>query len=139
MPTPNLGRAPANASQTPSEPLPSSQPHPLQREGAIIFLSPAEQAMEDSMTRSSPPPEPVLGKQTRHPADGSDTESDNGTPSTTQAQSLPYIISNVLVAAASLRYASKKKLRPEQHDEVDIFLLVIAPLTYLWYLCLNIG
>jgi len=35
---------------------------PLQREGAMILLSPAEQALQDAILRSSPPPEPVLGK-----------------------------------------------------------------------------
>jgi len=119
----------AVGSQTPPEPFlgPQSQ-RPLRREGAFIFLSPAEQAMEDAMTRASPSPERVLGKRPRHPTDGNDTETDNET-STTQSQSLPSI-SNV--AAASLRYASKKKLRPEQRDEVDTFLLVSAPSTYLW-------
>ena len=139
--TPNLGRAEADASQTPLQPISSSQPHrPLRREGATIFLSAAEQAMEDAMMRSSPTPEPVLGKRTRLAddlTDGNDTEPDNGSPSTTQPQSLPSI-SNV--AAATLRYASKKKLRPEQRDEVDAFLLVSTPLTPLLCLCLlNIG
>jgi len=35
---------------------------PLQREGAMILLSPAEQALQDAMLRSSPPPKPVLRK-----------------------------------------------------------------------------
>ena len=86
------------------------------------------------MMRSSPTPESVLGKRTRRADDSTDgndtepndTEPDNGSPSTTQLQSLPSI-SNV--AAATLRYASKKKLRPEQRDEVDAFLLVSTPLT----------
>jgi hypothetical protein len=137
-PSPNPGRAAADASQTLLRPIPSSH-RPLRREGANIFLSPAEQAMEDAMMRSSPTPEPVLGKRTRRvdgPTDGNDTEPDNESPSTTQPESLPSI-SNV--AAATLRYAAKKKLRPEQRDEVDGFLLVSIPLTYLLCLCLNIG
>jgi len=137
-PTPNPGRAAADASQTPLQLIPSSH-RPLRREGATIFLSPAEQAMEDAMMRSSPTPEPVLGKRTRRvddSTDGNDTEPDNESPSTAQPESLPSI-SNV--AAATMRYALKKKLRPEQRDEVDGFLLVSTPLTYLPCLCLNIG
>ena len=132
--------AAAAGSQTPLLiPTPSSQPHrPLRREGAFIFLSATEQAMEDAMMRSSPTPEPVLGKRARQadgPTDGNDTEPDNGPPSTTQPQSSPSI-SNV--AAATLRYVSKKKLRPEQRDEVDTFLLVSTPLMYLLGSCLNV-
>lgn len=122
--------AAADLSQTSLQPNPALQPHrPLQRERAIIFLSAAEQAMEDAMMRSSSTPEPVLGKRTRQgdgSADGNDTEPDDGPPSATQSQSSPSI-SNV--AAATLRYVSKKKLRPEQRDEVDAFLLVSARLT----------
>ena len=135
-PTPNPGNAAAD--------IPSSQPHrPLRREGATIFLSPAEQAVENAMMRSSPAPDPMpesaLGKRPRgvdDSTDGNDTEPDNESPSTTQLQSLPSI-SNV--AAATLRYALKKKLRPEQREEVDAFLLVSTPLTYLLCLWLNIG
>jgi len=43
------------------------------------------------------------------------------------------------VADATRRYALKKKLRPEQRDEVDAFLLVSAPSIYLKCLCLNLG
>jgi hypothetical protein len=106
--------------------------------GAFVFLSAAEQDMEDAMMRSSPPPEPVLGKRTRQAdgsADGNDTEPDDGLPSTTQSQLLPSI-SNV--ASATARYVSKKKLHPEQRDEVDAFLLVSPPSTYILYSCLNI-
>ena len=135
-PTPNLGNAAAN--------IPSSQPHhPLQREGATIFLSPAEQAVENAMMRSSPAPDPMpesaLGKQQHgvdDSTDGNDTEPNNESPSTTQLQSLPSI-SNV--ATATLCYALKKKLHPEQCEEVDAFLLVSTPLTYLLCLWLNIG
>jgi len=46
-----------------SQPIPDSHSRrPLQREGARYFLSTAEQAMEDAMLRSSPPPETVIGK-----------------------------------------------------------------------------
>lgn len=68
-------------------------------------------------------PELLLGKRTRQEGDSADehdTEPDDTPPSATQHELLPSI-SNV--AAATLRYASKK-LRPEQRDEVDAFLLV---------------
>ena len=136
-PTPNLGHA-GDAPPAPLPPIPSSQPHrPLQREGATFFLSRAEQAVADSMMRSSPAPESVLGKRTRQlddTADGNDTEPDNGSPSTAEPQPLPSI-SNV--AAATLRYALKKKLRPKQREEVDAFLLVSIPLIYLLRLWLS--
>ena len=140
-PTPNLGHdAPADTSQQSLQSVPSLRPQrPLRREGATVFLSQAEQDMEDAMMRSSPPPDTSLGKRTREgdePTDGDDTEPDNGSPSTTQPQSLPSI-SNV--AAATLRYALKKKLRPEQREEIDAFLLVSTPLIYLLCLWLNIG
>ena len=60
-------------------------------------------------------PESVLGKQqcgVDDSMDGNDTEPDNESPLKTQLQSLPSI-SNV--AAATLHYALKKKLHPEQH------------------------
>lgn len=77
------------------------------------------------MLRSSPPPEQVVGKRTRQEDDdgGIDTEPDEDSPSTYQ-QSLPPSVSNV--ADATRRYALKKKLRPEQRDEVDAFLLDTA-------------
>ena len=131
-PPPHVNPA-AAASQTPPQPIQSSQPHhPLQREGAVVFLPAAEQAMEDAMMRSSPTPEPVLGKwghQADSLTDGDDTEPNNGLPSTPS-------ISNV--AAATLWYVLKKKLRPEQRDEIDAFLLVSTPLMYILGLCLNI-
>ena len=105
-------------SQMISVPLPR---RPLRREGAMIILSAAEQAMEDAMLRSSPTPEPVLGKRTHNSPDGDDTEPDDE-PTTTQSDSSLPLSSNV--AAATVRYAAKKKLRPEQRDEVDAFLLV---------------
>ena len=119
-----------------SLPIPNSHFHrPLQREGARYFLSAAEQAMEDAMLRSSPPPETVLGKRTRQGGDDDniDTEPDEDPPSTSQQPS----VSNV--ADASRRYALKKKLRPEQRDEMDAFLLVRPPSIYLMCLYLNIG
>lgn len=111
------------------EPLrPTLSPQPrraLQREGACIFLSVAEQTLEDAMMRRSPTPERVLGKRTRSgddPPDGSDTEPDMETSSTTQMQSSSTPHSKVI--SATLRYAMKKRLRPEQHSEVQAFLLV---------------
>jgi len=138
-PAPNLDHAnTGDASSTSPPPIPSSQTHrPLRREGATFFISRAEQALEDSMMRSSPPPESVLGKRTRgldDTTDGNDTEPDNGSPSTTEPQPLPSI-SNV--AAATARYALKKKLRPEQREEVDAFLLVSTPLICLLHLWLS--
>lgn len=110
-----------------SQPVSSSQAHrPLRREGAIIFLSAAEQALEDAMSRSSPSPEQVLGKRTHEQDDeqgaGGDTEPEEGSSSSAQAQSLAPSLSNV--TAATLRYATFKKLRAEQRDELDAFLQV---------------
>ncbi|CAA7263726.1 unnamed protein product [Cyclocybe aegerita] len=108
-------------------PSPTPIPHPGPATAGVSQTSlqpiPTEQAMEDAMMRSSLTPELVLGKRTRQvdgSTDGNDTEPDDGPPSTMQPQSLPSI-SNV--AAATLHYVSKKKLRPEQRDEVDAFLL----------------
>jgi hypothetical protein len=108
-------------SQTPQS-APNVNRRPLQREGAVFLLSRAEQALRDAMLRSSPTPEPVLGKrahQGEDPPDGNDTEPDGEGPLT---QSLLPSISNV--TAATLRYAAKKKLRPEQRDDLENFLLV---------------
>jgi len=111
-----------------SQPVSSSQARrPLQREGAIIFLSAAEQALEDAMLRSSPPPEQLLGKRAHVQDDeqeGGDTEPEEGTSASAQAQSLAPSLSNV--TAATLRYATFKKLRAEQRDELDAFLQVSA-------------
>ena len=123
--------------QTP-QPIPNLHSHrPLQREGAHYFLSVAEQAMEDAMLRLSPPPETVLGKRTwEEDNDGNvDTEPDEDPPPTSQPS--PPSVSNV--ADATRRYALKKKLRPEQRDEMDAFLLMSAPSIYLRCLCLNLG
>ena len=91
----------------------------------MFILSAAEQAMADAMARSSPVPEPVLGKRTYEAGeqtDDDDDEPNDESPSAMQPQStLP---GSTNLAAATLRYAAKKKLRPEQRDEVDAFLLV---------------
>jgi len=139
-PAPDVGsKATASEIQASHQPIniPASQSRYshrlLRREGARYFLSRAvEQAMEDAMNRSIPAPEPVLGKRTRQddPPDGNDTDPDEGHSSTTvtvERQLLSSSVSNMTVtAAATLRYVSKKKLRPEQRDEVDAFLLDTA-------------
>lgn len=94
----------------------------------MVMLSAAEQAMEDAMLRSTPTPEPVLGKRTYNSTDGDDTEPDDELSPETQCESSLPLSSNV--AAATVRYAAKKKLRPEQRDEVDAFLLVSSSLMY---------
>jgi hypothetical protein len=133
MSLPPVIEAQADALITPGQlppslqPPPGSQPRrPPHREGAFRFenLTPAEQALEDAMNRvSSPPPKSVLGKQTHDENEGDhgggDTELDKDA-STTQPQ--PPTISNL--TAATLRYASKKKLRPEQRGDLEAFLLV---------------
>ena len=89
----------------------------------MILLSPEEQALQDGMLWSSPIPEAVLGKRTRQ--EGDDTDSGNerdATPPPTQPQSSLPSLSNV--TAGALRYAAHKKLRPEQRDELEAFLLV---------------
>jgi hypothetical protein len=91
----------------------------------MILLSPIEQALQDAMLRSSPPPEQVLGKRTHGEPDGEDTEPDKDSSVMALAPSL----SNV--TSASLRYATHKKLRPEQRDELEAFLQVSASLSYL--------
>jgi hypothetical protein len=94
---------------------------PLRREGAMIFFSPAEQALQ--VLRSGPTPEPVLRKRPHQEVDnGSDNNKDMSTPPPMQPQTSLPSISNVTNAA--LRYATHKKLRPEQHDELETFLLV---------------
>ena len=108
-----------------SQPQTSSSRRPLQREGAQYFLSRAEQALADAMMRSSPPPdpEPLLGKRVRdddQPGDDDhSTEPDEEGSSTTRLQPSIPSISNL--TAATLRYAAKKKLRPDQRDEVEAF------------------
>lgn len=101
---------------------------PLQREGAVIFPSAAEQALMDAMERSSPPPEPtrILGKRTHgqdNEQDGGDTtEPEESNSATECAQTQEPSFGNI--AAATLRYATRKKLRSEQRDEVEAFLQV---------------
>ena len=122
--SPDFSTAQSQSSQLVS----SSQARcPLQREGAIIFLSTAEQALEDTMLRSSPPPEQLLGKRAHVQEDkqeGGDTKPKEGTSASAQAQSLAPSLSNV--TAASLRYTTFKKLHAEQCDELDAFLQVSA-------------
>jgi hypothetical protein len=129
------------------QPPPSSQPRrPIQREGAfrIENLTAAEQALNDAMDRLSSPPPEVLGKRTcgNGSGEGSDSEPDEDSPRNgkqgalvVQAQSSQPSISNV--TASTLRYASKKKLRPEQRDELDAFILVSFSI-HFWSLCLII-
>jgi len=68
------------------------------------------------MLQSSSPPHSVLGRRSRHEGNDTDTE-----PDTVEPHALPEI-SNV--SAAVMRYATKKKLRPEQRDDLDSFLTV---------------
>jgi hypothetical protein len=108
-------------SHTP-QPPPNVNGRPLQWEGAVVLLSRAEQALLDAMLRSSPTPEPVLGKrpyQGEDPQDGNDTEPD-------EEGSLTQLLSPSIgnITAATLRYATKKKLRPEQRDDLESFLQV---------------
>ena len=115
----------SQVSQPISQPVSTPQARRLlQREGAMILLSPVKQALQDAMLRSSPPPEQALGKRTHDEQDGGDTEPDEDSSVAALAPSL----SNV--ASASLRYATHKKLRPEQRDELEAFLQVSASLTY---------
>ncbi len=108
-------------------------PRPLRREGAAFFLTVAEQALMDAMDRSSPPPEPILGKRTSRQdtnQDGGDvTEPEEGDSATETAR--PQESSPNVITAATLRYASRKKLRSEQRDEVETFLQV-SSLMYTW-------
>lgn len=115
------------SSDTPTQELPTAaqQPRrPLRREGAVFILTPEEQLLEDAMlSSSSPPPEPVLGKRTRQEGDNDEGDvEDNATTPAPQVQTSFLSISNT--TAAALRYATNKKLRPEQRDEVEAFLLV---------------
>ena len=114
--------APAAAVQVP----PSTTPlrRPPQREGAQFFLSAAEQAIEDAMLRSSPPPEPVLGKRVH---DEDEPEASDGEPEESSGEHPQHLSPSIgNLTAAALRYAVKKKLRPEQRDDVEAFFLVSA-------------
>jgi len=129
--SPITGSPDASTAQSQSQPESTSLARPVQREGAIYILTPAEQAVENAMLRSSPPPEQVLGKRTHEQDDeqeGGDTEPEEGTSATPQARSLVPSLSNV--TAATLRYATHKKLRAEQRDELEAFLRVSILLMY---------
>ncbi len=86
------------------------------------------------MMRSSPPPEPVLGKRVHadDQLEASDGEHDEES-STDRPQPLSAPITNL--TAATLRYAAKKKLRPEQRDDVEAFVLASA----LWATRMNLS
>ena len=130
-PTSPTGSPDASTAQSQSRPGTISLPRPVQREGAIFILTPAEQAMKDAMLRSSPPPEQVLGKRTHeqdYEQEGGDTEPEEGTSATPDTRSLVPSLSNV--TAATLRYATHKKLRAEQRDELEAFLRVSILLMY---------
>lgn len=104
----------------------------LQREGAMFILSTGQQAMLDAMDRSSSPvPIPdVLGKRPRlgsESPDGGDTEPEGAIRDVGIASVVPSF-SNV--AADVHRFAARKKLRPEQRDDLDSFLQVRVPLVY---------
>ena len=80
----------------------------------------------DAMERSSSPdPEPVSRKRAR---DGQDDEHDSDDATepdelgSDRTQSREPSFGNI--TAATLRYASHKKLRSEQRDEVEVFLQV---------------
>ena len=88
----------------------------------------AEQEIEAAMMRSSPPPAMVLGKRVHHddqPGEGDDDDDDDDVDeegsSTPRLQPLSSI-SNL--TAVTMRYASRKKLRPDQRDEIEAFLSV---------------
>lgn len=134
-------------SPTDSPSVPQRVRRPLQREGAFYSAaSAAELAMEAAMNRSSSPgpEETALGKRARegdHPGDQDDTEPDDdeSAPTTTALQSPPSL-SNI--TAATLRYASKKKLRPEQRDELEDFLsvsLLVMSFLQMWLKNTGVG
>ncbi|KAF8809720.1 hypothetical protein BYT27DRAFT_7222310 [Phlegmacium glaucopus] len=106
-PTPvgNAEPVPFPAQSQVAQPVPTAPCcRPLQREGAVILLSQAEQALRDAMLRLSLTPEPVLGKRTHQeedPLDGDDTEPDGEGSLTTQPQSLSPSIRNVTAATLS--------------------------------------
>lgn len=100
-------------------------PRPLAREGAVILPSRAEQALEEAMFRSSPPPEPLLGKRAHEEdteEEGGGDEPDEESRAATETQFLDPSPANV--TAATLRYATHKKLRTEQRNELETFLQV---------------
>ncbi|KAF8176503.1 hypothetical protein BJ912DRAFT_930716 [Pholiota molesta] len=117
--------AQSQSSQSSSSTTSQTRRRLLQREGAVIFLTAAEQALEDAMFRLSPPPQ-VLGKRTRGQDNeleedhGGDTEPDEDIPATAQAQLMEPSPGNL--TAVTLR-------KPEQLDEIENFCK---------FLCLNI-
>lgn len=122
----NLPTAPPPSATNNSLPQPTRRP--LRREGAFYFPSAAERAMEAAMMRSSSPPvEPALGKRTRDEGGAEDNDSTGPgdgkpLPSAANAPQVQPSLSNVITA--TLQYAARKKLRPEQRNEVEVFLLV---------------
>ena len=100
------------------------------------MLSHAEQALEDAMPRSSPPPEQVLGKRANEQNDGpeGDTEPEEGS-ATALAQARAPLLGNI--TAVTLQYAANKRLRAEQCDELEAFLQVSISL--MNFFCLTIG
>ena len=125
-PSLNQMASPTAQSQQPPVTLPpQSHPRPLRREGAQYFLSAAEEALEAAMMRSSSPvEESALGKRVREgdesiDHDGSEPDAE---PASSQQQQVQPSLGNVI--SSTLRYAARKKLRPEQRDEVEAFLSV---------------
>ncbi|KIJ90086.1 hypothetical protein K443DRAFT_576202 [Laccaria amethystina LaAM-08-1] len=116
---------PTSSAQAPPSTSSAQALRPLQREGAIILLSNHEQELHDAMMRSSPPPElSILGKRPRQEGDlpdTGDTDVEDDGPSPMQSQAFTPTFSNV--AAACLRYASKKKLRADQCNDLEVFLV----------------
>lgn len=125
-----MASPPATTTAAAAAITPPSQPtrRPLRREGAMYLPSAAERAMEAAMLRSSSPPvEPTLGKRTREGGDSedrSDSDADRERSAPLEETALPSPPSLNNLIAATLRYASKKKLRPEQRDEIEAFLSV---------------
>ena len=101
----------------------------------MIFPTAQERALEEAMLRSSPEPEvPTFRKRTRGDDDegrnGDDTEPESDTPPTLP----PLVPTSSNVTAASLRYATQKRIRSEQRGELDTFLLV-SPLPLYFPTC----
>lgn len=127
-------------------PPPANRPHAptvhpsrrLRRQNAIIILSPTEQALADAMVQSSPPPpdpspSSILGRRARSDGgedSGDSTEPDTSNPPPRGATAPAQPTLNSLqspqgrVAADLRRYAFAKKLRTEQRDQVEDFLMV---------------
>ena len=82
----------------------------------------AEQALEEAMARSSPLPEPLVGKRAHEEDTDDDEEGDEPDEESRAVADTQPSLSNV--SAATLRYATHKKLRTEQRSELDAFLKV---------------